>query len=353
MESRKRGPISGADLHEERVMANLETIKIPGTSLAPSRVGLGTWAIGGWMWGGSDDQESIATIQRALDLGVTLIDTAPVYGFGHSEEIVGRALADGGRREKAVIATKVALDWKDDKPFRNASAKRIAKEIEDSLRRLKTDVIDIYQVHWPDPNTPIEETARALDTLYRAGKIRAIGVSNFSPEQMEAFRKVAPIHTAQPPYNLFEREAEANVLPYTREHDIAILAYGSLCRGLLSGRMKADTPFTGDDLRRDDPKFRPPRFAQYLDAVAKLDAFAYANYGKRVIHLAVRWVLDNEPLSIALWGARHPAQLDPIQDVMGWKLKPATLVEIERIVAASVRDPVGPEFMAPPARLAA
>ena len=157
--------------------------------------------------------ESIATIQRALDLGVTLIDTAPVYGFGHSEGIVGRALAEGGRRQKAVIATKVALDWKDEKPFRNASAARIEKEIEDSLKRLRTDVIDIYQVHWPDPNTPIEETAHALDTLYRAGKIRAIGVSNFSPAQMEAFRKVAPLHTAQPPYNLFERDVETDVFP--------------------------------------------------------------------------------------------------------------------------------------------
>jgi aryl-alcohol dehydrogenase-like predicted oxidoreductase len=334
-------------------MANLETIKVPGTSLTPSRVGLGTWAIGGWMWGGSDDAESIATIQRALDIGVTLIDTAPVYGFGHSEEIVGRALAEGGRRQKAVIATKVALDWKDEQPFRNASAARIRKEIEDSLKRLQTDAIDIYQVHWPDPNTPIEETASALDELYRAGKIRAIGVSNFSPAQMDAFRAIAPLHTAQPPYNLFEREVEKDVLPYTRKHQIAVLAYGSLCRGLLSGRMKADTPFSGDDLRRNDPKFRQPRFAQYLKAVEALDKFARENYGKRVIHLAVRWVLDHQPLSIALWGARHPAQLDPIKDVMGWKLDPAALAEIDRIVAASVRDPIGPEFMAPPARLAA
>jgi aryl-alcohol dehydrogenase-like predicted oxidoreductase len=333
-------------------MTNLETIKVPGTSLTPSRVGLGTWAIGGWMWGGSDDAESIATIRHALDLGVTLIDTAPVYGFGHSEEIVGRAL-EGGRRAKAVIATKVALDWKNERPFRNASAKRIAREIEDSLKRLRTDVIDIYQVHWPDPNTPIEETANALDKLYRDGKIRAIGVSNFSPEQMDQFRAVAPLHTAQPPYNLFEREAERDVLPYARKHRIAVLAYGSLCRGLLSGRMKVDTPFSGDDLRREDPKFQAPRFAQYLKAVDALDKFARDNYGKRVIHLAVRWVLDTEPLSIALWGARHPAQLDPIADVMGWKLDPAALAEIDRIVAEHVRDPVGPEFMAPPARLAA
>jgi aryl-alcohol dehydrogenase-like predicted oxidoreductase len=331
----------------------LETIAIPETSLKPSRVGLGTWAIGGWMWGGADDRESIATIQRALDLGVTLVDTAPVYGFGHSEEIVGRALADGGRREKAVIATKVALDWKDGKPFRNAAPSRIRKEIEGSLRRLKTDVIDIYQVHWPDPNTPIEETAATMGELHRAGKIRAIGVSNFSPVQMEAFRKVAPIHTAQPPYNLFEREVEKDVLPYCRNNRIAVLAYGALCRGLLSGRMKPDTPFTGDDLRREDPKFQQPRFSQYLRAVDALDAFARKNYGKRVIHLAVRWVLDNEPLSIALWGARHPAQLDPIVDVMGWKLDAAALTEIDRIMADAVHDPVGPEFMAPPARLAA
>ena len=192
----------------------LEHVDIPGTKLAPTRIALGTWAIGGWMWGGSDDQESIRTIQSAIDRGITIIDTAPVYGFGHSEEIVGKALAEGGRRQNVVIATKVGLDWRDGQPFRNGSKTRIRKEIEDSLRRLQTDVIDIYQVHWPDTNTPIEETAQALAELYRAGKIRAIGVSNFSPAQMDAFRAVAPLHTAQPPHNLFEREAEKDVLPY-------------------------------------------------------------------------------------------------------------------------------------------
>ncbi len=170
---------------------------------------------------------------------------------------------------------------------------------------------------------------------------------------MEAFRAVAPLHTAQPPYNLFEREAEEDVLPYCRDHKIATLAYGALCRGLLSGRMKADTKFTGDDLRRTDPKFRAPRFRQYLDAVARLDEFARKNYGKRVLDLAVRWVLDKQPLSIALWGARRPRQLDPVAEVMGWKLDAPALAEIDRIVAECVHDPVGPEFMAPPARLAA
>ncbi len=216
---------------------NMELVDIPGTSLKVSRIALGTWAIGGWMWGGTDEAEAIRTIHAAVDRGIKLIDTAPVYGFGRSEEIVGKALAQGGRRKRAVIATKVGLDWKDGNPFRNASKSRIVQEVEDSLRRLRTDVIDIYQVHWPDPNTAIEETAEAMAELHRAGKIRAIGVSNFSPAQMEAFRDVAPLHTVQPPYNLFERAIEHDVLPYCRDKNIVTLVYGSLCRGLLSGRM--------------------------------------------------------------------------------------------------------------------
>ncbi len=331
----------------------LETITIPGTELAPTRIALGTWAIGGWMWGGKDDRESIRAIHGAVDRGINIIDTAPVYGFGHAEEIIGLALAESGRRQKVLIATKVGLDWRDNRPFRNGSKARIQKEIEDSLRRLRTDVIDIYQVHWPDPNTPIEETAQTLAELHRAGKIRAIGVSNFTTPQMDAFRAVAPLHTVQPPHNLFEREAEKDVLPYCRDNNIATLAYGSLCRGLLSGRMKADTNFTGDDLRRTDPKFRAPRFQQYLHAVERLDAFARENYGKSVLQLAVRWVLDRQPLSIALWGARRSDQLDPVGEVMGWKLDAAALAKIDSIVSDCVRDPVGPEFMAPPTRLAA
>jgi aryl-alcohol dehydrogenase-like predicted oxidoreductase len=331
----------------------LETIAIPGTTLTPTRIALGTWAIGGWMWGGSDDQESIRTIRSALDRGITILDTAPVYGFGHAEEIVGRALEESGQRHNVIIATKVGLDWRNGQPFRNASRKRILKEIEDSLRRLRTNVIDIYQVHWPDPNTPIEETARALHELYQAGKIRAIGVSNFSTEQMDAFRAVAPLHTVQPPHNLFEREAESSILPYCQQNNIATLAYGSLCRGLLSGSIKGPVAFTGDDLRRGDPKFQAPRLQQYQHAVEQLDAFARKNYGKSVLHLAVRWVLDQQPLSIALWGARHPEQLDPVAEVMGWKLDAAALKMIDSIVSDCIPNPVGPEFMAPPAQLAA
>jgi aryl-alcohol dehydrogenase-like predicted oxidoreductase len=331
----------------------IETTQIPGTDLKPSRIGLGTWAIGGWMWGGSDDAESIRTIQSAVDRGVTLIDTAPVYGFGHSEEIVGRALAEGGRRDKVVIATKVALDWKDGKPFRNASRGRIVKEIDDSLRRLQTDVIDLYQVHWPDPNVPVEETAGALKDLLKVGKIRAIGVSNFSPAQMDKFRAVAPLATNQPPYNMFEREIERDVLPYCQRNKIVTLAYGALCRGLLAGKMTESTKFSGDDLRLNDPKFQKPRFQQYLQAVKQLDRFASDNYGKRAVHLAVRWILDKQGEGFALWGARRPEQLDPIDEVYGWKLDDAAMAEVDKILAATVTQPVGPEFMAPPDKVAA
>ena len=155
------------------------------------------------------------------------------------------------------------------------------EEIDDSLRRLRTDYIDIYQVHWPDPLVPIEETAEAMRTLYEQGKIRAIGVSNFSDTQMERFRQVAPLHVLQSPYNLFERAIESKVLPYCRANNIATLGYGALCRGLLSGRMLPDTTFQGDDLRRIDPKFQPPRFAQYLEAVRRLDEFAQRCFHRR------------------------------------------------------------------------
>jgi aryl-alcohol dehydrogenase-like predicted oxidoreductase len=327
----------------------MEHASIPGTSLAVSRVALGTWAIGGWMWGGTDEAESIATLRGAVEHGVDLIDTAPVYGFGRSEEIVGKALAVGDLRARVRIATKAGLEWRNGTVFRNASRARILQEVDASLRRLKTDHIDIYQVHWPDPLVPIEETAGAMRTLFEQGKIGAIGVSNFSVAQMEMFRRVAPLHVLQPPYNLFERRIEADILPYCRANNIATLGYGALCRGLLSGRMRVDTKFTGDDLRRSDPKFRPPRFGQYLAAVERLDGFARRRFGKRVIHLAIRWMLD-QGITAALWGARHPVQLEPVNEVGGWSLDASSKAEIEGILAATINDPVGPEFMAPPAR---
>lgn len=329
----------------------LETINVKGTNLKSSRIGIGTWAIGGWMWGGTDEKESIRTIHAALDMGINLIDTAPVYGQGRSEEIVGEAMRQYGRRDSIILATKVGIDWTTGRIERNSSRERILKEFADSLQRLQTGYIDIYQVHWPDPLTPIEETAATLRELYEQGKIRAIGVSNFSPEQMQRFQAVAPLHTVQPPYNLFEREIEADVLPYAREHGVTALTYGAICRGLLSGTMRADREFSKDDLRKtSDPKFQPPQFAEYLEAAKKLDAYARERFAKGVIHLAVRWLLDQPGVGAALWGARRPDQLGPINEVSGWKLQQDDFEAIDAILRESVLHPVGPEFMAPPSR---
>ena len=329
----------------------LEYIKIDGTNLVSSRIALGTWAIGGWMWGGTDEKESIRTVHAALDRGINLIDTAPIYGHGRSEAIVGEALRQHGRRESVILATKVGIDWTKGRIERNSTRQRILEELEDSLRRLQTDYIDIYQVHWPDPLAPIEETASTLRELYEQGKIRAIGVSNYSPEEMERFRAVAPLHTVQPPYNLFEREIERDVLPYALTHGISTLTYGALCRGLLSGAMRADRQFANGDMRKTtDPKFQSPHFDEYLDAASKLDAFARKHVGKRVIHLAVRWLLDQPGVGVALWGARRPEQLAAIDEIGGWSLLRGDFAEIDAIIRENIRNPVGPEFMAPPAR---
>jgi aryl-alcohol dehydrogenase-like predicted oxidoreductase len=221
------------------------------SNLISSRIALGTWAMGGWMWGGSDEKESIRTIHAAFDQGINLIDTAPVYGFGRSEEIVGEALRQLGRRDSIILATKVGLDWKNGEVERNSTRQRIFQELEDSLRGLQTDYIDIYQVHWPDPLVPVEETAATLCELYEQGKIRAIGVSNYSPVEMSRCRAVAPLHTIQPLYNLFEREIERDVLPYALDRGITTLTYGALCRGLLTGAMRTDRQFTNGDMPED------------------------------------------------------------------------------------------------------
>src|SRR5215471_4018681 len=199
----------------------MEYASIAGIETRTSRIGLGTWAMGGVQWGGTDDDESVRTIHAALDHGITLIDTAPAYGFGHSEEVVGRAIAEKGGRDKVVLATKVGLERIGDALYRNGTRAQIETEIEQSLKRLRTDYIDLYQVHWPDLATPYEETAAALHDLQKAGKIRAIGVSNYSIEAMERFAKVAKLASAQPPLNLFERQAQSDILPWCLKNRVA------------------------------------------------------------------------------------------------------------------------------------
>jgi aryl-alcohol dehydrogenase-like predicted oxidoreductase len=328
----------------------MEYTKIPDIPLDASRLGLGTWAFGGFQWGGSNDDESVRTIHAALDLGINLIDTAPAYGFGHSEEVIGRAIAERGKRDQVILATKCGLERVGDALYRNSSRRQIFEEVEVSLRRLRTDYIDLYQVHWPDPATPFEETADAIGDLQQAGKVRAVGVSNYSIAAMDRFHVVTRKATAQPPLNLFEREAQADVLPWCRANGVSTLTYGALCRGMLSGAVDSSTKFPGDDLRNTDPKFRPPRFGQYLEAVKLLDRYAHDRYGKGVLALAVRWVLDQPGVSVALWGARHPPELAPLPEIVGWHLDEEALRYIDEVLSHSVKDPVGPEFMAPPER---
>ena len=328
----------------------MEYAQIPGTSCKVSRIALGTWAIGGWMWGGTDEAESIRTIHAALDKGVNLIDTASVYGFGASEKIVGKALAQKNCRDKVFIATKTGLDWQDGKVFRNCSPDFLKRNFAASLKNLQTDYVDILYVHWPDPLEPFAETARVMHQFLQEGKIKAVGVSNYSPEQIQAFQKGGPVHIVQPPYNLFERDIEADLMPFCHRHNLHLMTYGALCRGLLSGKVTKDRTFGGDDLRNKDPKFRQPRLDQYLAAVPRLDALARERY-KGVLHLAVRWVLDHGS-HIALWGGRRPDQMDPVPEIMGWRLDQATLDAIDAILAETIKDPVGPEFMGPPPRRA-
>ncbi len=312
-----------------------------------SRIGLGTWAIGGLEWGAVADRESIDTCRAIFEHGINCVDTAFIYGDGHAERIVAKAMAEHGRREDFYIATKGGLRRGGDRVVADGRPTQIQQEIEDSLRRFQVDYIDLYQLHWPDPLVPIAQTANAMREMYETGKIRALGVSNCSAQQMAEFQAVAPLHASQPPINLFEREAQESIVPYCRKHEVAVLAWSALCRSLLTGKIRADQTFPENDIRSADPKFQPPRLAQYVAAVDALDRYAQEHYGKRVLHLALRWLLDQPDVSVALWGARRPEQLAPVEEIFGWKLTAVDMQAIDRIVCETVKDPVGPEYLKP------
>jgi len=315
----------------------MERIWLPSLGRDVSRVALGTWSMGAAAWGDADEQSARATIEGALDAGVDVIDTAPVYGFGLSEELVGDVLAKRGTRSDVVIATKLGLSWDESREtHRDSSPGRIRQEVEASLRRLQTDYIDLYQVHWPDPDIPLEETSAALTALRDAGLVRSVGVCNYSTEQMETFARGGRLDASQFRYNIFERMPEAAVLPYCRDRGLATLAYSPIARGLLSGAMTADHEPT-DEARRAE-MFHGESFRRHLNAVASLDDFAQREFGRRVIHLAIRWLLDQPGLTIALWGARRPDQLHAMAGVEGFALDAAAMREIDSIVAAEVGD---------------
>lgn len=327
----------------------MEFFKTAVEGLEVPRVGLGTWAMGGSGWGGIVDEPAVKCVRAALDMGVSLVDTAPAYGAGHSELLVGEALKDG-YRDKCILATKCGLSWdKDGNVYRDSRPETLRKELEDSLRRLGTDHIDIYQVHWPDEKVPIAETAGVMGEFLKEGKIRAIGVSNYTNEMLDEWRKTAPLHTIQPSFNILEDKLFENQIPYAKEHDITVLGYSTLCRGMLHGKYHVGMKFNEGDMRgEDDPKYQGQNFVNHLAAVDELKEYA-AKLGKTVAQISVRWALE-KGVSCALLGARRPDQLEWIPGCVGWSLTEEQCAEMEAIVAKHVPVQVGKEFLAPPFR---
>lgn len=322
----------------------MKHVRLGRSDLQVSAVAFGTWAFGG-EWGPVDVDMASATIDRALDHGITLFDTAQAYGFGQSERILADALWARVRRHEAVIATKGGLRRQGDGLVRDTSAAWLRQGVEESLRNLGTEYIDLYQLHWPDARTRAADTGAALAELIAEGKIRHVGVSNYSPAQMDDLRSFVDVETLQPAYHLFRREIEADVLPYCAEHDIGVLVYGPLAHGLLSGRMSRQTTFGPADWRSHSSDFVNPAFAANLDVVAGLKAFA-AEMGLSLPTLAVAWALADPAVDVAIVGARHPAHLADSVAAADVKLESEDLWEIDRIMASAlpVRGP-SPEGM--------
>jgi len=325
----------------------LNPVTLGMTGLKVSPVAFGTWQLGG-EWGQFDETEGIAAIRRARDLGINFFDTAQGYGFGASERLLGRALRDDldSRRDELVIATKGGLRMTENGLVRDSTPAWLRSGVEDSLRALEIDHIDVYQVHWPDSNVPFSETATALQELVDEGKIRHAGVSNFDATQMAEFARTRPVETLQPPYHLFRREIESELLPYAHEHEIGVLVYGPLAHGLLTGTMQPDTKFADDDWRSGSPEFQGSAFSRNLKVVDQLGRFAAEELGCSVAQLAVAWTLANPAVNVAIVGARHPNHIEDSLAAGELSLSGGDLEQIDRIMAASV--PIGgpsPEAM--------
>jgi len=278
-----------------------------GSGLEISRIGLGTWAIGGHMWGGQDDAQSVAAIHAAVDHGINWIDTAPIYGSGHSEEVVGRAVKQLPAARRPFIFTKFGLGTDSNTPNRSAAAAEVTAECHASLKRLGIDQIDLYQLHWPAPQ-PIAETAGACDALLKAGKVRAIGVSNFSVAQLEEWRATGvPLHSDQPPYSILRPAAKHDVLPWCAAHDVGVISYSPLFRGLLFGTWTKDKTFPADDGRSTHKDYSGPRFLRHLQALEEIRGVATAG-GLSVPQLCVGVLLATPGLTGVIAGARNARQ---------------------------------------------
>jgi aryl-alcohol dehydrogenase-like predicted oxidoreductase len=321
----------------------METRKLGNSDLEITSVGFGAWAIGGsgwdFAWGHQDDTDSIAAIHRALDLGVNWIDTAAVYGIGHSEEMVAHALKDW-RGPRPYVFTKCVLRWDDQGHItQNHTAASIRRECEDSLRRLQIEVIDLYQMHWPpsDNGPGLEEAWQTMAALQKEGKVRWIGVSNFNVEQIKRAEKIAPVTSMQPPYSLIRRSVEKEILPYCKQQGIGVISYAPMSSGLLTGSMTREraAALPPDDFRSKNPEFREPRLSKNIEPVERLHKVG-ARHGRSPGEVAIAWVLSNPAVTGAIVGARGAKQAEGVMRAGDLKLSPEEITEIEGAAAAAV-----------------
>jgi aryl-alcohol dehydrogenase-like predicted oxidoreductase len=315
--------------------AALEKRAFGKTGMEITLIGFGSWAIGGsgWAaaWGPQDDEEAVGAIRRAVELGMNWIDTAAAYGLGHSEELVARALEDVPESDRPYVFTKCSLVWDEKRDVHNNLKKdSVKRECEGSLRRLQTDVIDLYQIHWPRPKEDIEEGWSALAELKEEGKVRHIGVSNFDVSQMERAQGIAPVETLQPPYNMLNRGIEEEILPYCAEHDLGVIVYSPMRSGLLTGKMTRERVqnLPSDDWRRENSDFQEPRLSRNLELVELLEEIG-KEHGRSPAEGAIAWTLRHPAVTAAIVGGRRPDQVDGIIGAAEFRLGEDELERIE------------------------
>ncbi|MEA2215689.1 MAG: hypothetical protein QOK19_1250 [Solirubrobacteraceae bacterium] len=315
----------------------MDNVTLGMTGLQVTPIAFGTWQLGG-EWGAFDEDQAIGAIRHARELGINFFDTAQAYGFGASERLLARALGDelSTHRDEVVIATKGGLRIDEQRGLvRDSSPAWLRHGVEESLKALGVDYIDVYQVHWPDPATPLAETAQALGGLVEEGKIRHAGVSNFDVSQIAEFARTRPVETLQPPYHLFRRDIEADVLPYAREHDIGVLVYGTVAHGLLTGAMNDSTTFAADDWRSHSPLFEGETFERNLRTVDELAQFARER-GHSVSQLAIAWTLANPAVDVAIVGSRRASHIADSVGALDLRLSPADMSEIDELMSGAV-----------------
>lgn len=308
--------------------------KIEGLTQNISPLSLGTWAFGGGSWWGSqNDSDSIAVLDKTIASGVRLIDTAPIYGKGRSERVIGAFVRKRKLREKVALATKVGLSWQGSKISHNLKKKRILAEVDESRKRLETDYFDLYQVHWPDPDTPIGETAEVIYELYQRKIINSIGLSNYSVAQMREFMNYSPLHCFQPEYSMFNRAAEREVIPFCLKNNIAVITYAPLYSGLLTGKFFFDNVPVPDDINRrmKQRELEEPRFSINKDAVSQLNTIAF-DYEKTLAQLVINWSFSHKGVTSAIVGMRNLKQAEDNLASLGWSISETDMQRINGIL---------------------